>query len=214
MIKFLSDGREDFRGKRVAISGAGNVAQYPAPKAIELGAYIVSLSDSTGSVVTAGKADVREWDLQAIIDVKNQREQLRKLEGSHAHRFRHIEGQRPWRNIELVDIVPPCATQNELTGVEVEHLIYAGCRYVAKGSNMGCSQDAIRIFESHRKANVKGNGVWFAPGKAVNIGGSVVSGLEMAQNSQHTSWSAELVDDQLRKIMKSCFWDGLRTAEE
>ena len=68
-----------------------------------------------------------------------------------------------------------------------------------KAATMGCSQDAIRIFETHRKANVKGDGVWFAPGKAANIGGSAVSGLEMAQNSQHTSWSAELVDHELRK---------------
>ena len=117
---------------------------------------------------------------------------------------------------------------------EAEYLISAGCKIVAEGSNMGCSQGAIRAFEKHRKAKKKGEAVWFAPGKSIrypnylaahnlsspttgkaaNIGGSAISGFEMAQNSQRTSWSAERVVDQLNKIMKTCFQTGLDTATE
>ena len=101
-----------------------------------------------------------------------------------------------------MDIALPSATQNEVSGDEAAKLIEAECKYIAEGSNMGCSQDAIDAFEQSRK---KGNFIWYAPGKAANAGGVAVSGLEMAQNSQRLIWTKEEVDEKLKGIMEACF---------
>ncbi|MCJ1242621.1 hypothetical protein MMC14_010630 [Varicellaria rhodocarpa] len=208
MIRYASGGKESFKGKRVAISGSGNVAQYAALKAIELGATVVSLSDSKGSIIAS--EGVSPDDVSVIAQLKVNRKQLSELK---KEKLKYIEGVRPWTHVEKVDIALPSATQNEVSKEEAEALIKAGAKFIAEGSNMGCSQDAIEVFENHRKTK-KGDAIWYAPGKAANAGGVAVSGLEMAQNSQRISWTAEEVDNKLKQIMESCFKNGLETAKK
>lgn len=175
-------GKGSFAGKRVAISGSGNVAQYAALKCIELGATVVSLSDSKGALVAADDASF--FTPQHVNDVaalKVRRAALSEFQPGAG--FKYIEGARPWIHVGKVDVVLPCATQNEVSKEEAEHIVANGVLAVAEGSNMGCTQEAIDIFEAERAA--KGaDAIWYAPGKAANCGGVAVSGLEMAQNSQ------------------------------
>ena len=208
MIKYASGGKESFKGKHVAISGSGNVAQYAALKAIELGATIISLSDSKGTIIAS--EGVSPDDVGVIAKLKVNRKQLSEMKKNN---FKYIEGVRPWTHVGKVDVALPCATQNEVSGEEAEALIKAGVKFIAEGSNMGCSADAIDVFENHRKTK-KGDAIWYAPGKAANAGGVAVSGLEMAQNSQRISWTAEEVDNKLKLIMESCFKNGLETAKK
>ncbi|PFH46734.1 hypothetical protein AMATHDRAFT_7450 [Amanita thiersii Skay4041] len=184
----------------VAISGSGNVAQYTALKVIELGATVLSLSDSKGSLIAE-----RGFTNEVIEQVA----QL-KLRGGTLENFSkglvgysYYHGQRPWSLLPEVHIALPGATQNEVSGEEAEMLVKAGVRIVAEGSNMGCTQEAIDVFEASRKTGL--GGVWYAPGKASNCGGVAVSGLEMAQNSQRLSWSSEEVDEKLKAIMSECY---------
>jgi len=183
----------------VAVSGSGNVAQYAALKLIELGATVLSLSDSKGSLISE-KGYTKEF-VQQIGKIK--------LRGGHLEEF-HNEpgytyhlGKRPWTLIPTVHIALPCATQNEVSGEEAEALVKAGVRIVAEGSNMGCTAEAINVFEASRKSGP--GGVWYAPGKASNCGGVAVSGLEMAQNSQRLAWSTQDVDAKLKGIMAECY---------
>jgi glutamate dehydrogenase (NADP+) len=212
MIDYASGGKESFKGKKVVISGSGNVAQYAALKAIELGATVVSLSDSKGAIVSTGEKGVTAEEISTIAKLKVERKQLSevadKLDG-----FKYIDGARPWLQVGDVDVALPCATQNEVSGEEAEGLIKAKVKFVAEGSNMGCTQEAIDVFEKHRKAN-KGDAIWYAPGKAANAGGVAVSGLEMAQNSQRMKWTREEVDEKLKGIMAECFKNGLETAKK
>ena len=165
MIQYASGGKETFKGKRVAISGSGNVAQYAALKAIELGATIVSLSDSKGTIVAESEKGISPDDVAYIADLKVKRKQLTEIANADSHKgkFKYIEGARPWKNVGKVDVALPCATQNEVTGEEGQALIDAGAKFIAEGSNMGCSQEAIDVFEKHRKAN-KGEAIWYGPG--------------------------------------------------
>ncbi|KZF25808.1 NADP-glutamate dehydrogenase [Xylona heveae TC161] len=215
MISYASGGKESFKGKRVAISGSGNVAQYAALKAIELGATILSLSDSKGALISADGKGFSPADIALIAQVKVERKQLTEITSQDAFKgkFKYIPGARPWIHVGQVDVALPCATQNEVSGEEAEALIKAGAKFIAEGSNMGCSQAAIDAFEGHRKGN-QAQGVWYGPGKAANCGGVAVSGLEMAQNSQRISWTAEEVDNKLKDIMEACFKNGLETAKE
>ncbi|KAL9025680.1 MAG: hypothetical protein Q9196_005537 [Gyalolechia fulgens] len=215
MIQYASGGKESFQGKRVAISGSGNVAQYAALKAIELGATILSLSDSKGTIVSTSDKGIQPEEVEYIAKLKVDRKQLTVLteEENYKSKFKYIEGARPWTQVGKVDVALPSATQNEVSGDEAKALIDAGAKFIAEGSNMGCSQDAIDIFEAHRREN-KGEAIWYAPGKAANAGGVAVSGLEMAQNSQRISWTSEEVDAKLKGIMESCFKNGLETAKE
>jgi len=207
MIAYAGQG--SFKGKRVAISGSGNVAQYAALKAIELGATVVSLSDSKGALVAEGDASFSPDDVEKIAALKVKRKALTEFEGG---KYKYIDGARPWTHVK-VDVVLPCATQNEVSKQEAEALISSGARFIAEGSNMGCTQDAIDVFESHRKSQGK-EAIWYAPGKAANAGGVAVSGLEMAQNSQRISWTSEEVDEKLKGIMKAAFENGLQTAQK
>ncbi|CAI6338686.1 unnamed protein product [Periconia digitata] len=210
MINYASGGKETFAGKKVAISGSGNVAQYAALKVIELGATVVSLSDSKGALIaTEGKGFTPE-DINKIAALKVERKALTAFEG---HSYNYIEGARPWTHVGKVDVALPSATQNEVSEDEAKALIDAGAKFIAEGSNMGCTQEAIDVFEAHRKAN-GGSAIWYAPGKAANAGGVAVSGLEMAQNSQRLSWTSEEVDEKLKGIMKQCFDNCLETAKE
>ncbi|KAF6231121.1 hypothetical protein HO173_010621 [Letharia columbiana] len=215
MIQYASGGKETFKGKRVAISGSGNVAQYAALKAIELGATIVSLSDSKGTIVAESEKGISPDEVAYIADLKVKRKQLTEIANSDSYKgkFKYIEGARPWTNVGKIDVALPCATQNEVSGEEGQALIDAGAKFVAEGSNMGCSQEAIGVFEKHRKEK-KGEAIWYGPGKAANAGGVAVSGLEMAQNSQRIAWTSEEVDNKLKSIMESCFKNGLETAKE
>jgi glutamate dehydrogenase (NADP+) len=215
MILYASGGKESFSGKRVAISGSGNVAQYAALKVIELGGIVVSLSDSKGSIIATDEKGITEDEIAFIAQLKVDRKQLTEISNSENHRdrFKYVEGERPWTHVGKVDVALPSATQNEVSGDEAKALIQAGAKFVAEGSNMGCSLEAIEIFESERKSK-KGDAIWYAPGKAANAGGVAVSGLEMAQNSQRTAWTLEEVDTKLKGIMEACFKDGLETAKE
>ncbi|KAF3000546.1 hypothetical protein G7054_g2790 [Neopestalotiopsis clavispora] len=204
-------GKGSWAGKRVAISGSGNVAQYAALKCIELGATVVSLSDSQGALIAEGDACFTPEDVEKIADIKLARKSLTAYENKAG--FKYIPGARPWVHVGKVDVALPCATQNEVSKEEAETLVANNCLFVAEGSNMGCTQEAIDVFEAIRKE--KGNGaVWYAPGKAANAGGVAVSGLEMAQNSQRLSWTTEEVDEKLKLIMKNAFENGLNTAKE
>lgn len=211
MIEKATNGKESFKGKKVAVSGSGNVAQYAALKVIELGGTVVSLSDSKGSIISkngitpdqvhviaAGK--VKFLTLEQII-----KESASTFSGNNE--VKYIAGARPWVHVGQVDIALPSATQNEVSGEEAKALVDAGCKYIAEGSNMGSTQEAIDVFEANRS-----NNVWYAPGKAANCGGVAVSGLEMAQNSQRTTWTSEEVDRRLKEIMYNCFDNCYNTA--
>ncbi|BFZ55819.1 NADP-dependent glutamate dehydrogenase [Savitreella phatthalungensis] len=215
MIKYASGGKESFDGKTVALSGSGNVAQYAALKAIELGAKVVSLSDSKGSVIC--QAGFTPADIQQIADLKLQKKSLDHwLSSTSADKAKYVykAGERPWTHVK-VDIALPSATQNEVSGAEAQALVDGGCLFIAEGSNMGCTQEAIDVFEAVReKATGKSGAVFYAPGKAANAGGVAVSGLEMAQNSSRVRWTSEEVDAKLAGIMEQCFTQCVEAAEQ
>lgn len=217
MIEYATNGKESIAGKRVAISGSGNVAQYAALKAIELGGKVISMSDSKGALVVRDEdgEGFTPQEIERIAALKVDRQQISTLADKepYATKYKYIENARPWTNLTKVDVALPCATQNEISGDDARALIAAGTRYVAEGSNMGSTQEAIDVFETHRETNTT-NFVWYAPGKAANLGGVAVSGLEMAQNSSRESWSSEKVDQRLHKIMENAFNWGLKTAKE
>lgn len=204
-------GAGNWEGKRVAISGSGNVAQYAALKCIELGATVVSLSDSQGSLIAVGEKGVTPEDIEAIMDLKVNRKALSAYAVND--NLKYIPGVRPWEHVGNVDIALPCATQNEVSKEEAEALVGAGCKFIAEGSNMGCTLEAIEVFENERREK-KGDAIWYGPGKAANCGGVAVSGLEMAQNSSRLAWTSEEVDQRLKDIMKNAFYLGLNTAKE
>lgn len=196
----------DFKGKRVLISGSGNVAQYAAYKVIELGGRVLSLSDSTGSLVAATDKGFSAQDISEIAALKLERQALTAF--TNNGKFTWHEDARPWTLVNRADVAIPSATQNEISKEEAEALVRAGVRYVAEGSNMGCTQEAIEVFEATRKkAHSLGdsNICWYAPGKAANAGGVAVSGLEMAQNSGRQQWSTEELDKRLKGIMEECY---------
>lgn len=215
MIQYASGGKESFQGKRVAISGSGNVAQYAALKAIELGATIVSLSDSKGALIATDEKGITPDLVNIIADLKVKRKQLTEIANSSEYKSKleYKEGARPWVHVGKVDVALPSATQNEVSEDEAKKLVEAGCKFIAEGSNMGCTQEAIDVFEAHRRES-KNSAIWYGPGKAANAGGVAVSGLEMAQNSQRLKWTSEEVDEKLKGIMESCFKNCLETAKE
>lgn len=177
MIERATNGKESFKGKRVAISGSGNVAQFAALKVIELGGVVVSLSDSKGSIISKNGITVEQIDAIAAAKLKFKTlEQIVKDEATifgGNNSVEYIAGVRPWTKVGQVDVALPSATQNEVSGDEAKALVDAGCKYIAEGSNMGSTQEAIEVFEANRN-----NGVWYAPGKAANCGGVAVSGLK------------------------------------
>ena len=166
MIQYTSGGKESFKGKRVAVSGSGNVAQYAALKAIELGATIVSLSDSKGCLVATGEAGITPEQVSIIAKLKVDRKQLSEVASTEGFKdkLKYVDGERPWKHVGKVDIALPSATQNEVSADEAKALIDAGAKFIAEGSNMGCSQEAIDVFEENRKSK-KGEAIWYAPGK-------------------------------------------------
>ena len=180
----------DFSGKKVVISGSGNVAQYAAEKAIQLGATVLTLSDSKGYIYDAAGIDAEK--LAFVMDLKNnKRARISEYVATYSTATYH-EGQTPWG--VACDIALPCATQNELDGKDAALLIKNGCMAVAEGANMPSTPEAIHAFHEHK--------ILFAPGKASNAGGVATSGLEMSQNSLRISWTREEVDERLKGIME------------
>ena len=213
MIKYASGGKDSFAGKRVAISGSGNVAQYAALKVIELGGIVISLSDSKGSMIAKDKGFTPE-QISTIADLKVKRKALADIAStSDFSGFEYKEGVRPWLHCGQVDVALPSATQNEVSAEEAEGLVAAGCKFVGEGANMPCTEEAIQVFEKSRKEKST-EGCWYAPGKAANCGGVAVSGLEMAQNSARIKWTQEEVDDKLKDIMKNCFDNCVSAGKE
>ena len=182
--------KESLDGKIVAISGSGNVAQYATEKCIELGAKVVTLSDSAGTIYD--KDGITLEKLEFVMDLKNNK-RGRIKDYAAEYNVEYLEGQRPW-SIKC-DLAIPCATQNELDGDDAKKLTDNGCQAVAEGANMPTTPEAVEVFH--------GNGVLFGPGKAANAGGVAVSGLEMSQNSSFENWSREEVDSKLHNIMIS-----------
>ena len=180
---------QDFNNKVVAISGSGNVAQYACEKATQLGAKVVTLSDSSGYIYDKDGIDAEK--LAFIMELKNVKRGRIK---EYADRFNceFFEGQRPWA--VKCEIALPCATQNELDGDEAKTLIDNGCICVSEGANMPSTPAAIEVFQTAK--------ILFAPGKASNAGGVATSGLEMSQNSLRMNWTREEVDQKLKRIMK------------
>ena len=156
MINYSSNGAESFKDKTVAISGSGNVAQYAALKVIELGGKVVSLSDSKGCLIAKDlDAGFTPEIIASIADLKLKRKALTDLtspEGDLSDKFDYIPGARPWTKFSKLDVALPCATQNEVSGEEAEALVAAGVKFVAEGSNMGCTKEAIDVFEESRMA--------------------------------------------------------------
>lgn len=188
--EYLKGKGDSFEGKTVAVSGSGNVAIYATEKAQQLGAKVVTLSDSTGWIYDANGIDL---DLvKQIKEVERGRisEYAKRREGVEYH-----EGRGVWT--VKVDIALPCATQNELFIEDAKMLAANGCQIVAEGANMPTTMDATQYLQE--------NGVVFMPGKAANAGGVATSGLEMSQNSERLSWSFEEVDAKLQGIMVNIF---------
>lgn len=177
-------------GKRVAISGSGNVAQYAARKVMDLGGKVISLSDSEGTLYCEAGLSEEQW--LALLELKNvKRGRISELASAHGLEFR--AGQHPWSL--ACDIALPCATQNELDAEAARTLLRNGCVCVAEGANMPTTLEAVDIFIEA--------GILFAPGKASNAGGVAVSGLEMSQNAMRLLWTAGEVDSKLHAIMQS-----------
>nr|WP_298990659.1 NADP-specific glutamate dehydrogenase [uncultured Polaribacter sp.] len=181
---------DSFEGKTVVISGSGNVAQYAAEKSLELGAKVVTLSDSAGYIYDKEGIDTEK--LKFVMDLKNNRRGRIKEYLDTYPNAEYFEGERPWS--VKCDIALPCATQNELDGDEAKQLIKNGCMCVAEGANMPSTAEAIHEFQNAK--------ILFAPGKASNAGGVATSGLEMSQNALRMSWSRKEVDEKLKDIME------------
>ncbi|MBM3418784.1 MAG: NADP-specific glutamate dehydrogenase, partial [Bacteroidetes bacterium] len=183
--EMLATKGDSFKGKMVAVSGSGNVAQYACEKATELGAKVVTLSDSEGYIYDADGIDAGK--LAYVMELKNVKRGRISEYASKYPNAKFVSGKRPWE--VKVDIALPCATQNELNGDEAKVLISNGVKCVAEGANMPSTPEAIAAFLSAQ--------ILFAPGKASNAGGVATSGLEMSQNSLRLSWSREEVDQRL-----------------
>lgn len=186
MLQFRGDS---LKGKKVLISGSGNVAQYAIEKVLHLGGIPITVSDSSGFVHDPDGID--EEKLKFILELKNVK-RGRIKEYAQKYNVFYYEGQKPWG--VKADVALPCATQNELNEEDAKKLVANGCMLVAEGANMPSTPEAINVFQ---KA-----GILYAPGKASNAGGVAVSGLEMAQNAQHLYWTREEVDKRLQGIMK------------
>ena len=188
--EMLKTKDESFKGKTVAISGSGNVAQYAAEKVNDLGGKVVTLSDSSGTVYD--KDGINAEKLAFVMDLKNvKRGRIKEYADKFNTEFH--EGERPWKI--SCDVALPCATQNELNKSEAKELVKNGCLAVAEGANMPTEPDAVNLFLKEK--------ILFGPGKAANAGGVAVSGLEMSQNSMRLSWTREEVDGRLHDIMKN-----------
>ena len=189
--EMLATKNDSFKGKIVAISGSGNVAQYALEKVIHLGGKVVTVSDSSGYI--HAPTGFHSEHLEFLKELKNVRRGRVKEIADKFEGFEFIADGRPW-GVQC-DVALPCATQNELNGEEAAQLVANGVIAVAEGANMPCTPEAIEAFQSAS--------VLFSPGKASNAGGVATSGLEMSQNSLRFNWTSEEVDEKLHSIMVS-----------
>ena len=188
----LTRKSESISDKNVVISGSGNVAQFSCKKATQLGARVITMSDSSGYIYVKNGIDEEIFDV--IQEVKNVKRGRIKEVAERFDRVEYFEGQKPWDVNDNAEVVLPCATQNEVNEKDAQKLVDKNCKVLTEGANMPTSPEAIELLHK--------NDVLFSPGKASNAGGVAVSGLEMAQNSMRYSWTAEQVDDKLQEIMK------------
>ena len=198
--KMLNHVENSIKGKSVTISGSGNVAQYAAEKCIQLGAKVLTLSDSSGFIYDPD--GINQEKLDFVMDLKNNK---RGRVSEYVDKFKKakfFKNKTPWTI--SCEVALPCATQNELNLIDAKTLVKNGCICISEGANMPCTPDSIMFF--------KKNKLLYAPGKASNAGGVAVSGLEMAQNSLRFSWSRDEVDNKLKEIMfdihNSCIEHG------
>ena len=186
MLKNNGDG---LKNKSVVISGSGNVAQYATEKCVDMGAKVLTLSDSSGYIYD--KDGINKEKLEYIMELKNdKRERISEYVKKYSKAEFH-SNKKPWS--VKCDIAIPCATENELNLTDAKELLKNGCKTVGEGANMPCTSDAVKLFIKNK--------IQYAPGKASNAGGVAVSGLEMAQNSLKYTWSREVVDGKLKEIM-------------
>lgn len=187
----LATRGDSYKGKKVCISGSGNVAQYAAEKCLELGAKVLTMSDSNGYIFDPD--GISSEKLQYIFQLKNVlRGRIREYVTKYPS-AKYVAGERPWG--EVCDIAMPCATQNELNGEQAATLLANGCKCMVEGANMPTTPEAIAAFQKAK--------ILYSPGKASNAGGVATSGLEMSQNSMRIGWSSEEVDARLHGIMSN-----------
>ncbi|MCI6828093.1 MAG: NADP-specific glutamate dehydrogenase [Prevotella sp.] len=190
LLSMLETRGISLEGKKVLISGSGNVAQYATEKCIQLGAKVLTLSDSDGYIYDPDGIDRAKLDY--VMELKNvERGRIKEYAEEYPNAVYHA-GERPWG--EKADIALPCATQNEINGEQAQMLVDNGVFAVAEGANMPSTPEAVKAFQDAK--------ILYAPGKASNAGGVAVSGLEMSQNSERLSWTSEEVDNRLKLIMK------------
>ena len=197
MLKNNGDG---LKNKSVVISGSGNVAQYATEKCVDMGAKVLTLSDSSGYIYDEN--GINKEKLEYIMELKNdKRERISEYVKKYSNAEFHSD-KKPWS--VKCDIAIPCATENELNLTDAKELLKNGCKTIGEGANMPCTSDAVKLFIKNK--------IQYAPGKASNAGGVAVSGLEMAQNSLKYTWSREVVDGKLKEIMSdihtSCLKHG------
>jgi len=199
--EMLKRAGQALEGKRVSISGSGNVSQYAAQKVMELGGKVISLSDSEGTLVMENGLDDEQW--QYLMELKNRRRgRIREMAEHFSLPF--LPGQTPWHL--PCEIALPCATQNELCAEDARTLLKNGLLCVAEGANMPSTLEAVDIFIAA--------GALYAPGKAANAGGVATSGLEMSQNAMRLHWSGGEVDEKLHGIMQNIHQACVRYGEE
>ena len=201
--EMLSTINENFEGKHVLVSGAGNVAQYTIEKATQMGGKVISVSDSRGTIIDEDGiyAEKLEW-------IKNQKNVIRGSLADYTKEFKYAkyhEGRRPWQLVKA-DIALPSATQNEISLEEAKTLVENGTICVSEGANMPTTADAVDYLLDNK--------ILFGPGKAGNAGGVATSGLEMSQNAMRLNWKSEEVDKKLHSIMKSIHKHAQSAAEE
>ncbi len=200
--EMLKTKNEDFKGKTVAVSGSGNVAQYAVEKVTSLGGKVVTLSDSDGTIYDTEGIDKSK--LAYVMDLKNNRRGRIKEYASRYKSAEYLEGKRPWE-IEC-QVALPCATQNEISGDDARTLVKNDCYCVCEGANMPTNPEGVKVFLD--------NQLLYGQGKGANAGGVATSGLEMSQNSMRLSWTREEVDERLRTIMKSIHETCVRYGKE
>jgi glutamate dehydrogenase (NADP+) len=190
MANMLNRVGEDISGKTALISGSGNVAQFACEKASEMGAKVVTLSDSSGFVLDP---DGIYGDKLEFVKVLKNKKRGRIREYAEEFGVQYYEGEKPWSI--TADLAFPCATQNEIDSSDAKTLVRNGCIAVSEGANMPTTREGVAVFQEAK--------ILYGPGKAANAGGVAVSGLEMAQNSARLTWSRAEVDERLKTIMKN-----------
>ncbi len=200
--QMLETAGDSIKGKRVAVSGFGNVAWGAAQKINQLGGKVITISGPDGYIYD--EEGISEEKIEYMLELRASNEDIVKPFSFEFPSAKFYQGEKPW-NVKC-DIALPCATQNELGKEDAEKLIANGCKYIAEGANMPCTPEAIEVFHSNK--------ILYAPGKAVNAGGVATSGLEMSQNAMKLNWSAEEVDNRLQEIMHKIHNDCVKYGKD